>query len=178
MLKKLDSPEFLSLLGRLVLGFGSMESIVSVTILILSRDGKLANALVPPSNSILQNLDLLQRVCLLNVAEAARPHWIDAISDLRNLFTERNRLYHGDIVEQENEVILQRTLKGKNGKDDYYHDVEIDDQFLIDLENRLSNRKQQLRDFWFVARSDDPTKELAWRAEHLSRPVDYPPLTF
>lgn len=179
MLRKLDSPEFLSLLGKLVLGFGSMELTVSTTILIISSDGdgKLAGALVPPSNSISQNLDLLQRVCLISVSEAALPHWIDAISDLRELFTERNRIYHGDFVEQGNDAILQRILKGKNGKEDYYHDVAIDDQFLIALESRLSNRYQQLRDFAMVATKRDPAKELAWRAKHLSRPDGYPPLS-
>lgn len=180
MLRKLDSPEFLCLLGKLVLNFSSMEASIHTVIMYVSREGRLANALVPPNNSVSQNLDLLQRVCTLNVTEAALPHWISAISDLRELFNERNRIFHGVLVEEENKVILQRTLKGKMGKDDYYHDTTIDDQFLISLESRLSNRSQQLKDFFWVAwgeKNETEPSYLKYRDEYLP-PREYPSLSF
>lgn len=125
-----------------------MESALSMAIWVLARDTKLAQALVPPSNTASQKLELLQRLCVLKVKGDALSYWTDAVSELRELFNERNRIFHGVLIEEEEEkVLLQRLLRGKRGEKDYFHDMEVDDQYLVSLEDRLSDRRRQLMDF-------------------------------
>lgn len=157
MRRQLDSPEFLSALGRLVLDFGFIETTLSMVIWILTRDMRLAQALVPPSDSVSQNLELLQRLCGLKVNASVLPYWADAVSELRELFNERNRIFHGVLVEEE-KVVLQRLLKGKRGEQDYFHDTEIDDQYLIALQDKLNDRRRQLIDFVDDYREDEQGK--------------------
>ncbi len=158
MLRKLSSPEFLTALGKLVVDFGFMESCIRTTIVILTRDGKLASILVPPSNTVSQNLDLLHRVCTFKVKGEAITHWGDAITELRQLFDERNRIFHGYFFEENSQIFLARSIKGKRGGKDIWKDIEIDDQALVLLGDKLNTRRRQLMDFIDDYREDEKGK--------------------
>jgi len=147
MHRKLESPEFLQGLGRLVVDFGFMESALRSVIIVLARDHHLAKALVPPGNTVSQNLELLRRICTHKVREEALPNWLGAIDDLRLLFEERNKIFHGLFYEDADRLVLSRVRKGKGQRADLPTDFEVEDDFVPALHERLNNRRRQLMDF-------------------------------
>jgi hypothetical protein len=158
MLRKISSTEFLTALAKLVIDFGFMETCIRSVIVTLARDGKLAFALIPPSNTVSQNLDLLHRLCGLKVQGEAITHWSEAIAELRQLFDERNRIFHGHFFEENEQIFLARSIKGKRGGEDTYKDIEIDDHDLILLGKKLNDRRRQLMDFVTDYREDEKGK--------------------
>lgn len=147
MSSNLESPEFLQGLGQLVLDFGFMESALEITIATLCRNQKLGRALTPPSNSVSQNLELIQRLCLLRVEQPAQEPWFDIVSDLRILFDERNRLFHGSYYETDKKFVLYRLKKGKRGEEDKIVDTHMNVPHLHSIHERMSTRRRQLMDF-------------------------------
>lgn len=155
MHRKLESPEFLQGLGRLVVDFGFMETALRNVIIVLARDHHLAKALVPPGNTVSQNLELLRRICTHKVREEALTHWLGAIDDLRLLFEERNKIFHGMFYEEADQLVLSRVRKGKGQRADLPTDFEIEDEFVSALHERLNNRRRQLMDFCDDYRSSE-----------------------
>jgi len=147
MQRKLNSPEFLRSLGQLVVDFGFMERAIRSVIAVLARDHELARALVPPGNTVSQNLDLLRRIVIQKVKGEALDHWISAVDDLRSIFEERNKIFHGMFYEKDDCVLLSRVKKGRGTRADEVTDLEIDDDFIPVLHKRLSDRRRQLMDF-------------------------------
>jgi hypothetical protein len=147
---KLESPEFLQGLGQLVVDFGFMERAVRMVIGVLARDHELTRTLVPPGNTVSQNLELLRRICVHQVkGKEALGHWISAINDLKSIFEERNKMFHGMFFEDEDKarLLLFRIRKGKGERKDQPSDIEIEDNFIPTLHKRLHDRRRQLMDF-------------------------------
>ncbi|WP_374087577.1 hypothetical protein [Methylomicrobium lacus] len=147
MHRKLESPKFLQGLGQLVVDFGFMERAVRSVIIVMARDHHLAKALVPPGNTVSQNLELLRRICIHKVQEEALAHWLAAIDDLKSIFEERNKIFHGMFYAEEHRVLLSRVSKGKRQLTDRLTDIEIEDDFITALHKRLNDRRRQLMDF-------------------------------
>ncbi|WP_139332555.1 hypothetical protein [Aquipseudomonas alcaligenes] len=142
-----SSPEFLHALGQLVVDFGFMERAIRSSIIILVRDAEVARALVPPTNAVSQNLDLLRRACLIKVKEPGLDTWLEAIDDLKLLFEERNRIFHGMFYEDNDRVILSRIVKRGRGKPDEVITFEYEPEKLVELHRRINSRRRQLMDF-------------------------------
>jgi hypothetical protein len=147
MRRKLDSSTFLQGLGQLVVGFGFMETAIRSTIILLARDLVVAKALVPAGNSVTQNLELLRRVAIQKVSGAALDHWLSAIDDLKALFEERNRIFHGMFYEDEGCLLLSRLKKGRGARFDEVANLEIEDEFIPLIHQRLNDRRRQFMDF-------------------------------
>jgi hypothetical protein len=159
--RRIDEPEFLQGLGQLVIDFGFMENAIEMVIAVLAKDQELGKAFIPPGNTFSQNIDLLRRICNYRIkSENALDGWMDAINDLKSLFDERNRIFHGMLDERYGRIQLVRGKKSKGKQKDRMVVVEIEDGLISSLHKKLSNRRRQLMDFW-----DD----------YYSHDEDYPP---
>lgn len=144
---KLESSSFIQGLGQLVVDFGFMEAAIRATIIALVRDSVAARALVPPGNSVSHNLELLRRVVMQKVSGAALENWFSAIDDLKSLFEERNRIFHGMFYEDEGCLLLSRLKKGRGARIDEVTDIEVKDDFVLLIHKRLNDRRRQFMDF-------------------------------
>ncbi len=141
------TPELLNSLGQAVMDFGFMESALRTVLLALSRDVELSKVLVPAGNSVSQNLELLMRMCRFRVHPQALGNWLEAIEDIRELFVERNRIFHGMFYQYDAKLFLAKTKKGKNGSQDVWLENEFDPNSVNAILVRLGNRRRQLMDF-------------------------------
>jgi hypothetical protein len=144
---KLNSAAFLQGLGQLVVDFGFMESAIRTVITVLARDHSLTKALVPPGNAVSHNLELLRRIAIQKVNGEALEHWLSAVDDLKSIFEDRNRIFHGMFYEDDDCLLLSRVRKGKRTRSDEVTDFEIEDDFIPLLHKRLNDRRRQLMDF-------------------------------
>lgn len=141
------SPDFLKTLGQSVLDFGFMEYAIRTVIITLSREHKLSKALVPSTNGVSENLDLLRRLCHLRIHPEALDNWLNAIEEIQNLFVERNRIFHGIFFEHDDNLFLAKVRKGKRGAADEWVQNKFDADFVREILERLSERRRQLFDF-------------------------------
>lgn len=141
------TPEFAQNLGHAVLDFGAMESIIRTTVLVLSRDTLLAKALVPSTNAVSQNLELLRRLCHARVSPSALESWLAAIDDIQELFKERNKVFHGMFYEHEENLHSSKVKRGKRGAPDEWFTEVFDTGQMPHILDRLNSRRRQLMDF-------------------------------
>jgi hypothetical protein len=141
------APEFLQVLGRAVLDFGFMENTLRTLLIVVSRTEEAGSALVPPGNTVSQNLELLQRVCHLRIEPGPLEEWTSLIEDLRSLYAERNRIFHGIFYVQQDTLVLAKTKKGKSGAKDQRSEVAFDPASLDIAIQRLNTRRRQILDF-------------------------------
>ncbi len=130
-----------------MLDFGFMESAIRTMIIVLSREHNLAKALVPSSNGVSENLDLLRRLCHHRVSPGALDAWFDAIEDIHRLFIERNKIFHGMFFEHEERLFLAKVRKGKRGSPDEWTQNEFDTSSVREILQQLGDRRRQLMDF-------------------------------
>ena len=147
MKSTVPTPEFLRALGQAVLDFGFMENTLRTLVLVVSRSREAAAALVPPGNAVSQNLDLLDRICQVRIDPRSYKDWSDLIEDLRCLYVERNRIFHGMFFVDEGSLILAKSKKGKRGNRDHFSQVAFDPISLEVTLNRLNARRRQIYDF-------------------------------
>lgn len=141
------TPDLVNALGQAVLDFGFMESAIRTMIILLSREESLTKALVPSSNGVSENLDLLRRLCHHRVSPEALDAWFDAIEDIRRLFVERNKIFHGMFFEHEEKLFLAKVRKGKRSSPDEWTQNEFCPSVVRDILQQLGNRRRQLIDF-------------------------------
>ena len=103
-------------LGRAVMDFGFMESKIRNIIIVLSRSPAVAQALVLPGDAVSKNLEILARLCQTRVHPGALDHWLAAVEDIKSLFEERNRIFHGMFYEHQNKLRLAKIKRGKKGR--------------------------------------------------------------
>lgn len=141
------SPEFLQSLGQAVLDFGFMESAIRSALITLSREQKLARVLVPAGNAVSENLELLTRLCHLKIHPTVLDDWLNAIADIKNLFVERNQIFHGMFFEDDDTLFIGKVKKGKKGAEDLWLQLAVDPTSVKTILERLANRRRQLMDF-------------------------------
>jgi hypothetical protein len=139
--------DLVNALGQTVLDFGFMESAIRTMIIVLSRERNLAKALVPSSNGVSENLDLLHRLCHHRISPEALDDWYDAIKDIRSLFVERNKIFHGMFFEREERLFLAKVRKGNRGSPDEWTKNEFDPSSVRKILQQLGDRRRQLMDF-------------------------------
>ncbi|MDB5977301.1 MAG: hypothetical protein JWR07_4061 [Nevskia sp.] len=141
------TPELLSTLGQAVMDFGFMESVVRTAITTLARHTTVAKALVLPGDAISRNLEVLARLCQARVHPSAQGDWLAAVDDIKTLYEERNRIFHGMFYEHENKLWLSKTKRSKRGQADQHHRIEVEIQMIQALLRRLHDRRRQFMDF-------------------------------
>lgn len=152
------SEEFFLRLGKLVVEFGRMERYIRFTIILMIEDDDLGKTIVPPSNMVSQNIELLKRICNQKIKPTALKNWESTIKSLESLFEERNKIFHGTFYSlNNNPITLARHKKSKRPKPDTVitHEYSLDK--LDEIYNNLYAHSRQLLDF-----SDDyfDSKEL------------------
>jgi hypothetical protein len=141
------TPYFLTSLGQAVLDFGFMETVIRSVLIVLSREQDLAKVLIPPGNTVSTNLELLSRLSNLKAYPTAIIDWQDAIDDIKTLFADRNKIFHGMFYEHSETLFVAKTQKGRRGTKDMWLETEFDPNSIKDILTRLSNRRRQLMDF-------------------------------
>lgn len=124
-----------------------MENTLRALLLAVSFSHETASALVPPGNAASQNLDLLVRICRVRVQPESYKNWSEMIEDLRCLYAERSRIFHGIFYVDKGSVILAKSKRGKKGNIDQFLAAEFDPRSLESTLDRLNARRRQIYDF-------------------------------
>ncbi|MFM2663498.1 hypothetical protein AAFX24_00980 [Vibrio mediterranei] len=166
--------QFLYRLGKLVVEFGRMERTIRFTVIQMVRDDELAKTLVPPSNMVSHNLELLKRMTKLKIKESAQSVWFESINGLEKLFEERNKIFHGTFYSIESPTTLARHRKGRKTKSDdvVWQDYDLDS--LDCIYDSLYAYSRQLSDFSDdFYRSESPEGSFSQPSQTMYLPLRY-----